>query len=76
VASEDVLFWGGGQYGDDILVSNENLPPVYDIRQRDRRVVLPFLQRGGILNEDDEVVGAALVEDFVGGVVGAHCSCV
>lgn len=54
-------------------MSNENLPPVYNIREGNRSIVLPILECGWVFDEDDKVVGLAPVENFGGGVVGAHC---
>lgn len=54
-------------------MSDEDLPPVHNFGKGDRGVILPVLQCSGIINEYDEVVRLALVEDLVGGIVGAHC---
>jgi hypothetical protein len=54
-------------------VSDEDLPPVHDVGKWDCGIVLPVLQCSGIINEYDEVVRLALVEDLVGRLVGAHC---
>lgn len=52
-------------------MSNEDLPAVQHITQWDATVILPFLQDVHVVDEDDEVVGAALVEDLGAGVVAA-----
>jgi hypothetical protein len=45
-------------------VSQENLPAVQDIGEGNAAVVLPLLEGLKVVNEDDEVVRATLVEDF------------
>lgn len=54
-----------------IPVSDEDLPAVHDVGQRDGAVVAPVVEGGEVVDEDDEVVGAALVEDLGGGDVCA-----
>jgi hypothetical protein len=53
-------------------MSNEDLPPVQNIAQWDAAVILPLVQDLEVVDEDDEVVGATLVEDLGGGVVGTR----
>lgn len=45
-------------------MSQEDLPAVHHIAEGDAAVVLPLLQDGEVVNEDDKVVGATLVEDL------------
>lgn len=54
-------------------MSNEDFPPVDDIRKGDCRVGLPLAEGVDVLDEDDEVVRLALVEDLAGSVFAAHC---
>lgn len=43
---------------------DHDLEGVDDLSQRDARIVLPFLDIGGGLDEDDEVISVALVVDL------------
>lgn len=52
-------------------MSNENLPPVQHTGQRDGAVFAPVVEDGEVVDEDDEVVDSAFVEDLGGGGVGA-----
>lgn len=57
-----------------IPVGREDLPAVQHIRQRNGTVLAPVVEGLGVVDEDDEVIGGALVEDLGGGVVGTrHC---
>lgn len=51
-------------------MSQKDLPAVQHIAQRDAAVRLPLLQDLEVIDEDDKVVGATLVEDFGGRFVG------
>ena len=42
----------------------ENLEPGHDLSQGNRTVALPFLDGGGIVDEDDEVFVFAFEKDF------------
>lgn len=53
-------------------MSHKYLPPIDDISQWDATVTLPLLQNVQVIHEDNKVVGAALVEDLRGAVVGAR----
>jgi hypothetical protein len=48
----------------DLLAGREDLECVDHLDQRDGLVTSPLLQHSGILDEDDIVVGAALVVDL------------
>jgi hypothetical protein len=51
----------------------ENLEPGHDLSQGDRAIVLPFLNGGGIVDEDDEVFVFAFEKDFgLSGVATGH----
>jgi hypothetical protein len=55
-------------------VSDKDLPAVQDVRKSDAAVILPFLEDVKIVDEDNEVIGLALVEDLGSGVVTtSHC---
>lgn len=54
-------------------MGHKDLPAVQHVRQRNGTVLAPVVQDLDIINEDDEIVHVALVEDLGGGVVGAHC---
>lgn len=47
----------------DLLSRGEDFECVDHLDQRDGLVISPLLQHGGVLDEDDVVVGAALVVD-------------
>lgn len=49
--------------------SQENLPAVQNISQRNAAVVLPLLEDVKVIDEDNEVVRATLVEDLGGSFV-------
>lgn len=51
-------------------MSHKDLPAVQHIAQRNAAVRLPLLQDLEVIDEDDKVVGATLVEDFGGRIVG------
>jgi hypothetical protein len=53
-------------------VSHKDLPPIQHISQWDATVTLPLLQGLEVIDEDDKVLGATLVKDLVGVVVGAR----
>jgi len=53
-----------------VLVCKHDLEAVYYLRQRNRFVIFPCFEVFGGFDKDDEVVGAALVEDF-GDVAGS-----
>jgi hypothetical protein len=53
-------------------MGNKDLPPVQNIAQWDAAVIPPLVQDVEVVDEDDEVVGAALVEDLGGRVVGTR----
>ena len=53
-------------------MSNEDLPSVQNIGEGDAAVLLPLLQDFQVIDEDNKVLGLALVENFGGGIVGAH----
>lgn len=53
-------------------VSHEDLPAVHHIAERDAAVVLPLVQDLQVVHEDEEVVGATLVEDLGNGIVGTR----
>jgi hypothetical protein len=55
---------GNGRRGCDLLAGREDLECVDHLDQRDSLVIFPLLQHGGVLDEDDIVVGAALVVDL------------
>ena len=48
----------------NILVSNENLPSVHDMSKRNGLVGAPLLEDLLVIDEDDEVVRGALVDDL------------
>lgn len=53
-------------------MSNEDLPSVHNIGEGDAAVLLPFLHDFQIIDEDNKVLGLALVKDLGGGIGGAH----
>lgn len=53
-------------------MSHENFPAVQHIAKGDTAVLLPLLQDFEIVDEDDEVVRATLVEDLGNGIVGTR----
>lgn len=53
---------------------DEDLPAVQHLRQRDAAVMLPFLQNIEVVDEDNEVLRATLVEDLGYRFVGARHS--
>ena len=55
-----------------LLMCHEDLPAAHHLRHWCRLVILPVPHRLRRVNEDDVVVGAALVVDFVLGLVSAH----
>ena len=66
------------ELGKNLLVRDENLPPVHDLRQRHRLIVLPVLNSLYTVDEDHEVVLSALVVHLGLRVVSARhdgCSC-
>ena len=55
---------------------NENLVTAHKLREGNGAVLLPLSDHGGVVDEDNEVVVVALVEDFVNSDVSAsHCDC-
>lgn len=52
-------------------MSSEDLPAVHNINQGNAAVILPLLQGLKLIDEDDKVLGLALVEDLVSCVVAA-----
>lgn len=52
-------------------MSHENLPAVQDIGKGNAPVILPLLKDVKVVNEDNEVVRATLVEDLGGSFVSA-----
>jgi len=64
------------ELGKTLLVRDEDLPPVHDLRQRHRLILLPALYRLYALDEDHEVVLGALVVHLGLRVVSAsHDGC-
>ena len=66
------------ELGKNLLVRDEDLPPVHDLRQRHRLIILPALHRLYAVDEDHEVVLGALVVHLGLRVVSARhdgCSC-
>lgn len=53
-------------------MSHKNLPSIEHVGQWDATVTLPLLQNVQVIHEDNKVLGATLVEDLGGAVVGAH----
>lgn len=53
-------------------MSDKDLPARHDLCQRDGAVLAPLLGGSDIVDEDDKVVGLALVEDFGDLVVSAR----
>jgi hypothetical protein len=52
-------------------VRNKNLPTAHDLGQGDGAILAPVLGGGDVIDENDEVVGVALVDHLGGGVVSA-----
>lgn len=48
---------------------DEDLPAIHDLSERDAAVISPLLQDLEIIDEDNEVLGLAFVEDLGGGIV-------
>lgn len=48
-----------------IPMRNEDLEPTHDLCQWDRMILFPFLHHRDVVDEDEEVVRVAFVEDFV-----------
>ena len=66
------------ELGKNLLVRDENLPPVHDLRQRHRLIVLPAPHRLYAVDEDHEIVLGALVVHLGLRVVSARhdeCGC-
>ena len=66
------------ELGKNLLVRDEDLPPVHDLRQRHRLIVLPVPNCLYAVDEDHEVVLGALVVHLGLRVVSARhdgCSC-
>ena len=66
------------ELGKNLLVRDEDLPPVHDLRQRHRLIVLPVMYRLYAVDEDHEVVLGTLVVHLGLRVVSARhdgCSC-
>lgn len=53
-------------------MSEEDLPAVQDIGEGNAPVILPLLKDIKIVDEDDKVVRATLVEDLAGGFVSTR----
>lgn len=53
-------------------MSHEDLPAVQHIAKRDAAVSPPLVQDLEVVDEDDEVVRATLVEDLGNGIVGTR----
>jgi hypothetical protein len=53
-------------------MGHEDLPPVQHAGERDGAVPAPVVEDGQVVDEDDEVVDSAFVEDLGGGGVGAR----
>jgi hypothetical protein len=53
-------------------VSHKDLPAIDNISQWDATVNLPLLHNAQVIHEDNKIVGAALVEDLRGAVVGTR----
>lgn len=59
------------------LVGDQNLEAANDLRERNARVLLPLLYSLGAVNEDNEVLGVALVVDLgLSSVATSHDVCV
>ena len=66
------------ELGKTLLVCDKDLPPVHDLRQRHRLIVLPVMYRLYAVDEDHEVVLGTLVVYLGLRVVSARhdgCSC-
>lgn len=50
-------------------MSHEDLPTVQNFSEGNAAVTLPLLEDLKVIDEDNEVIGATLVEDLVGGFV-------
>lgn len=58
--------------GQDLRVSNEDLPTVQHVGERDAAVAPPLLQDFDVIDEDDKVIRLALVENLGCKIVGAR----
>lgn len=50
-------------------MSDEDLPAVQNFSEGNTTVALPLLEGLKVIDKDNEVIGATLVEDLVGGFV-------
>lgn len=48
---------------------DKDLPAIYNISEGNAAVILPLLEDFDIIDEDNKVLGLALVKDFRGGIV-------
>lgn len=57
---------------ENVLVRHKDLPAGHNLSERNGTIIAPFLGRCHVIDEDDKVVGLALVEDLGDVVVSAR----